>query len=51
MVVVVGRMFVLLAVVAGVIAEGSDVLDLNAGNFKDSIADESIILVEFFAPW
>eukprot|EP00731_Ephydatia_muelleri_P016571 Em0009g995a len=47
----VGRVCVLLAIVAGVIAENSDVLDLNADNFKDSIADESIILVEFFAPW
>ena len=41
----------LLAIVAGTIADNSDVIELNADNFKDRIADESIILVEFFAPW
>jgi len=32
-------------------AEGSDVLDLDATNFKSVVDPESLILVEFFAPW
>ncbi|KAF9192471.1 protein disulfide-isomerase precursor [Haplosporangium sp. Z 767] len=35
---------------AGVNAE-SDVLDLTAKNFSDSIKGEKLVLVEFFAPW
>jgi len=33
------------------VALSSDVLELTDGNFKDAVADKSIILVEFFAPW
>jgi len=35
----------------GTIVRSSDVLDLSDSNFKDSVADKDIILVEFFAPW
>jgi protein disulfide-isomerase A1 len=40
-------------VFAGLVAaEGaSDVLELKADNFDSSVNPESLILVEFFAPW
>ncbi|KAK3823827.1 MAG: thioredoxin-like protein [Linnemannia gamsii] len=38
------------ALMAGVRAE-SDVIDLTAKNFASSIAEEKLMLVEFFAPW
>lgn len=33
------------------LAEESDVLELDASNFDDQIADLDIALVEFYAPW
>jgi protein disulfide-isomerase A1 len=39
----------LAALAAGVAA--SDVLDLTPANFESSVHPESLILVEFFAPW
>lgn len=42
----------LLAFAALVAAEGvSDVLNLDASNFKSLVDPEEMILVEFFAPW
>ncbi|KAI1300849.1 protein disulfide-isomerase precursor [Mortierella claussenii] len=38
------------SMMAGVRAE-SDVLDLSVKNFSNTIKDEKLILVEFFAPW
>lgn len=32
-------------------AEGSDVIDLDSSNFDSIVKPESLILVEFFAPW
>lgn len=32
-------------------ADGSDVIDLDASNFDTVVKPESLILVEFFAPW
>lgn len=29
----------------------SDVIDLNPGNFNEIVNPESLMLVEFFAPW
>ena len=34
-----------------VMAEDSDVLDLDSESFQDAIADKDIMLVEFYAPW
>ena len=44
-----GVLLLLLAVSACVIAE--DVIELDADTFQDGIADEDIVLVEFYAPW
>lgn len=41
--------FALAALAAG--AAASDVLDLTPANFESSVKPESLILVEFFAPW
>ncbi|OCT89683.1 protein disulfide-isomerase A3 [Xenopus laevis] len=43
--------FLLLAVTAGTQAAGSDVLDLTDDNFESVVAQHSVLLVEFFAPW
>ena len=44
--------WILLAVLAVVVvAEDSDVLDLDSESFQDAIADKDIMLVEFYAPW
>ena len=39
----------LILLVGSITAE--DVLDLGDSNFKDAVANEDIMLVEFFAPW
>ena len=41
----------LLTLVAVLAADGSDVIDLTLSNFDSVVNPESLILVEFFAPW
>lgn len=41
----------LAATAALVIAQDSDVVELDADNFDDTIGDMPIVLVEFYAPW
>ncbi len=45
-----GRLAALLFLVAFVVAEDSDVVELGADDFE-SIDDMPIALVEFYAPW
>ena len=40
-----------LGTVAVLAADGSDVIDLTLSNFDSVVNPESLILVEFFAPW
>jgi len=45
-------LFVVLSILSVAFAEeGSDVLELNASNFDQAIEENSLILVEFYAPW
>ncbi len=34
-----------------VLASASDVLEFNDDNFNDKVAENDIVLVEFYAPW
>ena len=36
---------------ASLVLAESDVIELNQNNFKSVVDPESLILVEFFAPW
>ena len=42
---------VLLLVATAVADDASDVIELDADSFDEGIADEDMILVEFYAPW
>ena len=37
--------------VAAAYAQDGDVIELDAANFDDEIADMEVVLVEFYAPW
>lgn len=43
--------FLLVLVLAILVAAAEDVLEFNDDNFKTEIVKHDIILVEFFAPW